>query len=220
MADLKELKVEHEKRMRQLKNADPEQVGFLKKKIKSLEDDMKAIEASKLDENRVLGDIDLKVKGKKVVFNKIGVAKIHYGAMLKRIDQRHYLIIYNSSKAEDAEIILSGDNWELKCCQMDSYPSFEYEDLGLAITYILDKMHDKYSGKPKPIKKEKKESFDPVPKKKIKKLEIEGEDIEELKRYLTILQELKDESKGDIAKKQIQKEMDNTALMIEELKKQ
>lgn len=210
--NLPELKKELEKRIRQLKNADPEQVGFLKKKIKRLEDDIKTAEAEQIQKGSSLAPLDIVVKGKKITFDKAGVARLPYKSILKRIDQKNYIIIYNSSTSEDAELHYSDGQWTITCCSIGEYPEFEYEDLGLAITYILDKMHSKYS-----VEKQKKPKAKPT--KKPKDDQNSHEDVEELKRYLTILQELKEESVGSIAKKQIQKEIDSVANTISELEK-
>lgn len=314
MSKLKELEAEHAKRLRQLKNADPEQIGFLKKKITRLEDEMKSLEAVEMV--KPVGEIDIIIKGKKATFNKAGVYKLPYNSILKRVDQKHYIIIFDSNTAQDAELSLQGSEWQISCCDTESFPVFEYEELGLAIGFILDnmkkkskeikvvkpvdkpvevsgkyKLGDMYSsdfdiegmlitawglkqtetkelnllhdslednnyhtiGIPlwaflkgeggfsefrKELKAEMEEQgikvVDPVKEKEVqprktkpikslkkptpkKKVDSEGEDINELKRYLAILQDVKAKSKGDRAKRQINKEISKVEQMIEGL---
>ncbi|MDD5358401.1 MAG: hypothetical protein PHX80_04590 [Candidatus Nanoarchaeia archaeon] len=223
MIRLEELKLEHEKRMRQLKNADPVQVGFLNKAIARIEEEMAELETPKEPE---LKEIDIIVDGKKLKFNKAGVANIPYKSLLKRVDLSHYIIMYGSDTGKDAELVYKDGKWNISCCDLSSSPEFVYEELGMAVTYMIEFMHDKYTH-PETIDVEGAVTIEPeekeIPikaapvKKKVKKVDIEGEDIKELKNYLTILQELKENTKSKVASRQIESEMAEVQEMINEL---
>jgi hypothetical protein len=142
MNRLEELKQEHEKRMRQLKNADPVQVGFLNKAIARIEEEMADLETPKEPE---LKEFDIIVDGKKLKFNKAGVANIPHKSLLKRVDLSHYIIMYGSDTGKDAELVYKDGKWNITCCELSTAPEFTYEELGMAVTYMIEFMHDKYT---------------------------------------------------------------------------
>ncbi|MDD5013511.1 MAG: hypothetical protein PHW73_00230 [Atribacterota bacterium] len=291
MTRLEELKLEHEKRLRQLKNADPVQVGFLNKAITRIEQEMAELETTKEPE---LKEIDIIVDGKKLKFNKAGVANIPHKSLLKRVDLSHYIIMYGSDTGKDAELVYKDGKWNISCCDLQSSPEFVYEELGMAVTYMIEFMHDKYTHPetidttkllkdfdlddldilerqhydhhikymPKEqalqviintvesdfsqlspslaeiaeiqekqgtyvegavtLTTQEEEQVIPVPKKvsvkkKAKKVDIEDEDKDELKRYLTILQELKEKTKSKVAARQIESEIAEIQEMIDKL---
>lgn len=228
--NLPELQQELDKRMRQLKNADPEQIGFLKKKIASLEDQIRLLEPATTKEVE-LKEFQLIVSGKKIKFNKAGTANLDYGSLLKRVDHKHYIVMYGTNTSRDAELIFDNAQWKVSCCEGITAPNFEYEDLGLAITYILDYMHDKYTtGEvievpapetqqvPAEIPIDIIEEVQKKPRKK--KMSSEMEDVDELRRYMLILQEILDESKSTSVKNQISSEMVEVAELISEIENQ
>jgi ribosomal protein S18 len=242
MVSLAELQQEHEKRIRQLKNADPEQVGFLKRKIATIEDEIRSLEAVDYNKPEQLKSFDLVINGKKLNFNKAGVAKLEYNSILKRVDQKNYIVMYGSSTAKDAEVTYNDGKWNITCCDLGSHPEFQYEELSLAIVFALEHMHDKYSATATPEIYSEVEAEDVnldldelqeqideggisivpeedeiKPKKKSKKSSTEFEDIDELKRYLTILQEIKETSKSKIALRQIDEEIFEVQAMINEI---
>jgi DNA-binding transcriptional MerR regulator len=224
---LQELKQELDKRIRQLKNADPEQIGFLKKKIARLEEEIQSLEPQEQPE--VLKEFVLTVSGKKIKFNKAGVCNLEYGSLLKRVDQSHYIIMYGSKTDKDAELVYTDGKWKISCCDAASFPNFKYEDLGLAITYLLDYMHDKYSGVPQeevaPVTQIKAEIpidiIEEVQKKpRKKKMSAELEDVNELRRYIEILDEILATSKSTSVKNQIESEKIEVQELIDEIESQ
>jgi hypothetical protein len=148
---------------------------------------------------------DIKVEGKKVAFNKSAISKLPYNSLLKKVNDDHYIVMYGSSTAKDAEINFTDGQWHITCCELGTHPKFDEDELGLAITFVLERMHDKYS---KDTEKPKEiipviEDVEIRPKKKTKKIVDDGEDIEELKRYLAILQEIKETSSSKTMIRQI-----------------
>lgn len=232
--NLQELKDKLESRMRQLKNADPEQVGFLKRKIAELELEIRQIEESTEKPAEILNDYELKVSGKKVKFNKAGAANLEYNSLLKQVDQKHYIIIYASSVNKDAELSYGDGRWNISCCETASFPNFEWQDLGQAITFVLDFMHEKHSGitgstepvKEVPIVTTTKaeipvDIIEEVQKKpRKKKMSDEMEDLDELERYLEILDEILATSKSDSVKSQIESEKLEVQELIMSIKNQ
>jgi hypothetical protein len=283
---LQELQSELEKRMRQLKNADPEQIGFLKKKIAQLEEQIQGLEPPK-PKPEELKEFVLTVSGKKIKFNKAGVCNLEYGSLLKRVDQSNYIIMYGAKTDKDAELVYTDGKWQISCCDAPTFPTFQHEDLGLAITYLLDFMHDKYSGAPalesatdnwvaselinnesstdqelinyfieegnmaideaefyvsqrnealqntlnfilKPyVPKSQKKAEIPIDiieevqkKPRKKKMSAEMEDVDELKRYLTVLDEILATSKSTSVKNQIESEKIEVQELINEIESQ
>jgi len=231
--EILELKSELEKRERQLKNADPEQIGFLKKKIERLKSEIADYEASQIisepekpekpdKSKKQINETKIIVSGKELKFNKSGVAKLPYGSLVKMVSQNHYIVMYQSNTGKDAEIILNPDtgNWDISCCEDVTWPVFEIGDIGLAISYLIDFMHEKYSADNQEksdysaendsiadnltIDAEEVEKQINRSKKRKKQIEVNPhEDIDELKRYLGWLYEWHEDAKNSVAKKRL-----------------
>jgi phospholipid N-methyltransferase len=169
---------------------------------------LRLTQEQQIEESYFNNELIIKVYGKKLIFNKAGVANLPYNSLIKKIDNFHFVIMYNISMSKDVELYYANKKWNINQCDVPSIPSFDFDSLSLAIMYILDYMHDKYNNIPIETAKD-------VKKVKTQKAEPEKENVEELERLLDILEESLEQAKNESLKKDIRKEIYDLKKLIE-----